>query len=283
MMVRQLIGAGVLSLVATGASAQPANDDILSATTLTLDGGSFTDALDTSAATPGADDLFGCSSGPTVWYSFTPETDMRVDFDTAGSSYDTVLTVFTGEPGNLAFVGCIDDFGGSLQARLIVNTTAGVKYYIMVSAFADQPGGPMMFSASEAPAFTVRRPRLPRVGIIDAAVPNFTTFSGSVTCSTPAEVFLFLELLQERRSDNSGPGSGDRSDGRTNGRERYRVSFGSTGVSCQSSAEWSITLTDTIFRPGTSIAAIIVQAFDSFTGEFVEFRIADDVRLRRAR
>jgi len=74
-----------------------------------------------------------------VWYAFTPAADVRVDADTFGSDYDTVLAVFTGTGlGDLQSVGCNDQAGGN-QSRLVLNLTGGRTYYFQISRFAFGP------------------------------------------------------------------------------------------------------------------------------------------------
>src|SRR5205807_635268 len=85
----------------------------------------------------------GCgANGGSVWYSFTAPTSVPVTIDTFGSSYDTVLAVFTGQCGALTPVAsCNDDSGGTLQSHVDFRATAGTTYLIEVTSFCSgQPG-----------------------------------------------------------------------------------------------------------------------------------------------
>ena len=74
-----------------------------------------------------------------VWFAFTPGSDVTVQADTFGSNYDTVLAAFTGTGlGDLQNVGCNDQAGGS-QSRLLLNLTSGRTYYFQISRFSFGP------------------------------------------------------------------------------------------------------------------------------------------------
>jgi len=98
------------------------NDDFDSATL--IDALPFTDNLDTTQATWADDDPQDCTSNGSVWYAFTPGTDMAIEATTFGSDYDTVLSVYTGSRGALNLVpgACNDDYDG-LQSRVVFNAS----------------------------------------------------------------------------------------------------------------------------------------------------------------
>ncbi len=74
-----------------------------------------------------------------VWFSVTPSATTTAEFDTIGSSYDTILSVWTGSSiNNLTAVACNDDISlGVVRTSQISNLTVngGTTYYIMVSTF----------------------------------------------------------------------------------------------------------------------------------------------------
>jgi hypothetical protein len=66
----------------------------------------------TSNASNAEDDPETCEAGKggkTVWYKLTPQRDGTLTIDTRGASHDTVISVFTGSPGNLTPIECDDD------------------------------------------------------------------------------------------------------------------------------------------------------------------------------
>jgi hypothetical protein len=61
----------------------------------------FNETLNTSSATSTADDppLSACersAGSATVWYRYTPSSNVVLNIDTYGSDYDTMLAVWTG-------------------------------------------------------------------------------------------------------------------------------------------------------------------------------------------
>lgn len=120
----------------------PAHDDFGSARTVT--GVPYTDSVDVRGATRASDDPVPSSCGTypgaaSVWYVYTPPVSRSMSFDTFGSNYDTVLSVWTGSRGSLTAVACNDDYdfmGGNFLSAVQVNMTGGMPYYIQVTEFA---------------------------------------------------------------------------------------------------------------------------------------------------
>jgi hypothetical protein len=137
----------------------PANDNFANAATVTPGaGGVFTNTVDSSGATTQSTDPIPlCAQNPqipfatgvsnTVWYKFTPaSTGTITDVDTIGSSYDTVLSIWTGSSGSLTAVGCNDDIvsGVVIQSQIQnLPVTAGTTYFIMVSSFGPADPNPI--------------------------------------------------------------------------------------------------------------------------------------------
>ena len=99
----------------------------------------FTDSLDISTATSSPDDPPTCSGANgsnTVWYSLTAPANTFYGIDTAGSSFDTVLSVYAGPCGALAQLACSDDFSHGVGNRSVVafQASAGSRYLIEVAA-----------------------------------------------------------------------------------------------------------------------------------------------------
>ncbi|MBI4770290.1 MAG: hypothetical protein HY784_07755, partial [Chloroflexi bacterium] len=122
----------------------PANDDF--DTPVGVAGLPATETEDTTAATVAPDDpLFSCAGTPktgraTVWFAYTPGSDMVLHADTNTTSYDTILGVWTGTRGSLVEEACDDDGGDGLQSSLEANLTGGVTYYIEVAEYGSGLG-----------------------------------------------------------------------------------------------------------------------------------------------
>ncbi len=69
-----------------------------------------------------------------VWYKYTPATNVMVHMDTIGSNYDTYMVLWTGSIGSLTEVACNDDANTSTFSSAInITLTGGVTYYIEVA------------------------------------------------------------------------------------------------------------------------------------------------------
>jgi len=80
------------------------------------------------------------SKGATVWYRYTAGSSATVTAHTIGSSFDTVLAVYTGSAVNaLTPVGCDDDSEG-LQSIVVFSATAGVTYRIQAGGYDGTTG-----------------------------------------------------------------------------------------------------------------------------------------------
>lgn len=154
-----VIAAGVYPVFAS----PPMNDDIETATGI----GElpYTDYLDTSEATPGANDPWSyCHyevQQATVWYSYTPSVYMQLKASTSGSDYATVTSVYKYDDywGDLSIVTCTTG-----PNDLTFYASSGETYYIMVGAEASSEyygepypppgggyGGYLVFTLEEMP------------------------------------------------------------------------------------------------------------------------------------
>jgi hypothetical protein len=115
----------------------------------------YSDTTDASTATGSPDDPpTGCGGDPTtasVWYRFQPKANGPVTIDTFGSGYDTVLAVYTGDPGqsakNLTLLVCNDDSLG-LLSKVKFDGERNSTYFIMVDPYANGPAGNLVLHAS---------------------------------------------------------------------------------------------------------------------------------------
>jgi hypothetical protein len=145
MKIALVVAAAVALVLPVGAhGAPPASDDFDAARVVsTLP---FLENVDAREATSAADDPADCGTGPSVWYRFTPATDMSVQVETYGSDYDTLVSAYTGTRGALTIVdpivGC--SFSQS-QPRVFLDLTAGTTYYFLVNTFPGRAGGPLSF------------------------------------------------------------------------------------------------------------------------------------------
>lgn len=115
--------------------AAPANDNFANAQSLGGNSGSLVNTNVGATKQTGEPNHAGNFGGASVWYSFTSPSDGVLKVDTTGSSFDTLLGVYTGQlVSNLSRLGESDNeatyAGGSMFSRVSIGIKAGVTYYI---------------------------------------------------------------------------------------------------------------------------------------------------------
>jgi hypothetical protein len=264
LVLTSLVTLALMALGAPSALAQPPpNDDFDDA--IVIAALPFNDTGNTEEATTAVDDPDCVGRAHTIWYSFTPAADMRIEGNTFGSDYDTTLSAYTGARGSLERIACNDD-SGSLQSRIRFDAAAGVTLHFMVGSFDEAPGGNLVMSIFQAPPLP---PPLVLGVTIDptgsVSRDGVVTIHGTVTCSREASpVELFGTLRQQV------------------GR---RVTVGSFAgaVSCSGEATWSATVigeTGT-YRRGSARATVAASFFDPDREELVRARADATVQLQR--
>ena len=133
----------------------PANDNCANATCIN-DGQTLSGDSTYATSGGGVSPLCLISGGEAqrdVWYAYTPAVSGPVTIDTCGSTFDTVLAVFTAcgqQPGQE--IACNDDSvrlcpDSPFNSELTVNLTAGLTYRVRVAG-ANDAGGPLQISVS---------------------------------------------------------------------------------------------------------------------------------------
>jgi len=159
-------GGGDLDFNFSFTATPPSNDSCSTATVITDPGtGDFsyrppladTDLATTSACEPD-EDCGATTNSNSVYYRFTPEHDGVISIDTAGSDYDTVLSVFEGCTFNIngfciqpAELGCNDDSGGFQSALSNIPVEAGNSVVIKVADYNAEGGGRLDFNFDYSP------------------------------------------------------------------------------------------------------------------------------------
>ena len=88
-------------------------------------------------------DHAGNPGGHSLWYCWTATTNLPVTFDTLGSSFDTLLAVYTGSSvSNLTLVASNDDIAGATNRLSSVAFTpvAGTTYHVAVDGYGGASG-----------------------------------------------------------------------------------------------------------------------------------------------
>jgi hypothetical protein len=254
----------------TVAAPPPLNDDLNNA--IVVPGVPFAFTEDTRTATIASDDPFCAGRSATVWFAFTPSTDMRIEANTFGSAYDTTLSVYTGTRGALIPVACNDDASGS-QSRVRFDALVGVTYFFMVSAYGAGQGGNLVFNVTVPPPPLTISLALPQFGSV-VPTTGVATVNGTVRCSRPTFVSVFGEIKQKH------------ADGVLNG-------FFSAFVACDGLSPWSATVqlpprlfhgrAVELFVAGKTSVTASAFAFDPDAGEPAQSNVVTTVILKGSR
>jgi hypothetical protein len=153
---------------------------------------------------PGEPNHAGASGGASVWWTWTAPASGAVSLTTDGSSFDTLLAVYTGSSlPALSLVASNDDSGGSYTSALTWNALAGVSYQIAIDGFKGATGMVALLLSAPQPTEFLSLQRLTnqvvrvvlssplgQTNVIDASpdLINWTPLSTNVQ-STPVIVF----------------------------------------------------------------------------------------------
>ncbi len=125
-----IIAVLLLCAVPDAALSQPPNDNFANAIELTGVSGSVTGTNVDATKEPGEPDHADKNGGKSVWYSWTAPETGAVYFDTHGSTFDTVLAVYTGSSVNgLTQIARNDDDGRDYgNSSLAFRAETGTNY-----------------------------------------------------------------------------------------------------------------------------------------------------------
>jgi hypothetical protein len=123
-----------------------------------------------------------------IWYAYTASSNGTLTINTCGSSYDSVLAVYspcTCPPG--AALVCNDDFCG-LQSQVSLSVTAGTCYLIQVGGFNGATGSGTLnvMGPSAPPVIAAANPPNLHLDPLQPG-PGATVAQGIGAAGTPAE------------------------------------------------------------------------------------------------
>ena len=247
----------------------PTNDDFARPILIPSNPARYTQ--DATTATTSPDDPWCNGNAQSVWYAFTPPTNMRLEANTFGSGYDTSLSVYTGARGALNQIACNDDANNSLQSRIRFDATAGTTYYMMASSrFFPVPTANLVFNLLPGPPPFSFNPSVAQFGSVTAST-GVVTLSGSLQCSQPAYVTVSGQVKQKRGNATI-------------------TGYWSAFVPCDGVTAWSATVQSQtvlfrgrsalLFAGGKAEVGATATAFDPDTGEFKQMNLASVITLR---
>ena len=120
---------------------RPVNDDFAAAEALSGASGTITATNANATKEAGEPNHSGHPGGKSIWYSWTAPSTGPVALDTCGSSFDTMLAVYTGTAvGALSAVASNDDGSCGYQSSLSFAATAGTIYRLAVDGYGGATG-----------------------------------------------------------------------------------------------------------------------------------------------
>ncbi len=130
---------------------------------------------------PGEPDHAGEPGGRSVWWTWTAPVDGTMTLSTLGSSFDTILAVYTGNSvANLTPVISDDDYSNILQSLVVFGAKGGKTYRIAVDGFNGNSGS-INLNLTWAPPVppAILSPPQPQIDIPGATVAFSFTAVGS--------------------------------------------------------------------------------------------------------
>lgn len=131
----------LLLIIPSQLIAAPTNDQITTA--INIEQLPYTHQQDTTGASNEPNEILPqCLNevSASVWYQYQATEKTAVVFDTFGSDYDTVLSIWTGTTHPLTQIACDDDSGNTSQSQINVELEADTTYYINVSGYDGETG-----------------------------------------------------------------------------------------------------------------------------------------------
>jgi hypothetical protein len=116
----------------------PANDAFASAASL---GGTASGTTVGATKEPGEPNHAGIAGGHSIWWTWTATASGSATITTAGSSFDTLLAVYTGTAlSALTAVASNDDANGTTQSQVVFTAAAGTTYRVAVDGYGGTSG-----------------------------------------------------------------------------------------------------------------------------------------------
>ena len=124
--------AATLTVTVTAAT----NDAFANAQVITGNSGTVTATNTSATKQTGEPNHAGNAGGASIWYAWTPTVGGSVTIDTAGSSFDTIMGVYTGTAVNaLTTVASNDDAPSLVTSRVTFTVAAGTTYRIAIDGY----------------------------------------------------------------------------------------------------------------------------------------------------
>ncbi|MFZ9864001.1 MAG: S8 family serine peptidase [Ilumatobacteraceae bacterium] len=172
-------GQSTASQASNSVTITPSNDFFAGAKIINTPSGTLNDTNTSATMEPNEPTLdnSGTSGGATIWFRYDAVANGSLTVDTFGSSFDTVLTAYSGTTlAGLSRITFNDDFSSTLQSSINFDVINGTSYYLRVASYGSSRGSVTMnWSLLSTCPFT------PVISDNFCAAYNLTNVSGSVT------------------------------------------------------------------------------------------------------
>lgn len=166
-----------LALTFAAAGARPANDNFAARAAVTGSPVSVSAVTSGASKETGEPNHAGAAGGASVWWTWTAPADGTLTLSTEGSTFDTVLAVYTGANfAGLSLAGADDDGGDNRTSRLSLAVRSGTSYHIAVDGYDRAVGSALLyltFAGSTTPGSA------PRARLINVATRGLAGSGGS--------------------------------------------------------------------------------------------------------
>ena len=189
--------AATLTVTATGGV--PPNDMFANAQVITGNTGTITATNTGATKQTGEPNHAGNAGGGSIWYAWTPAVGGSVTIDTLGSTFDTIMGVYTGTAVNaLTTVASNDDIAsGNTASRVTFTVAAGTTYRIAIDGYNGLRGNVtlnwVLTAAGAAPA--------------NDAFANAQVLTGATGTITATNVNATKETGEPAQAGNAGGAS----------------------------------------------------------------------------
>ena len=123
----------------------PANDQFANAQTISGNSGSISGRNTDASKQANEPDHAGNPGGHSIWYSWAAPGNGRWTFDTVGSSFDTLLAIYSGTAlPSLSLAGSNDDSSPGTISRVAFTATAGTVYRIAIDGRGSDSGNTIL-------------------------------------------------------------------------------------------------------------------------------------------
>jgi hypothetical protein len=156
--------------------ARPPNDLFANRTRLDGSAGAVIESSVNAGKEAGEPAHAGEAGGRSLWWSWVAPEDGTAAFGTGGSSFDTVLAVYSGGALRaLAVLGSDDDGGEGVWSAVDVDVSAGTEYQIAVDGFGGESGLAVLRWSFAPPCVSPTTPADPSPGDMAAGLPLAVT------------------------------------------------------------------------------------------------------------